>query len=163
MTRSGGTAVRRSNETLGISPSSIRRLRRQRQTESLATMRALTCIKGVEPLREAGFAPEGLAAVGRKNPLAGPVRGDVDETVKTSPESEMAHQRLPEWLRNPRISREVGIYCGLGRCRGWKPHPSNESSPRSSQPMLLATAPSWGEMRSALFAPSQLTGSSSIG
>src|SRR6516165_5975117 len=50
MTHSGGTAVRRrSNETLGISPSSIRRLRRQRQTESLATMRALTCIKAVEP------------------------------------------------------------------------------------------------------------------
>src|SRR5215831_18277425 len=49
MTRLGGTAVRRSNETLGISPSSIRLLRRQRQTESLATMRALTCIKAVEP------------------------------------------------------------------------------------------------------------------
>jgi class 3 adenylate cyclase/TolB-like protein len=31
-------------------------------------------------LREAGVAPEGLAAVGRENPLAGPVRGDVDET-----------------------------------------------------------------------------------
>jgi adenylate cyclase len=37
--------------------------------------------------------------------------------MKTSSEPEMAHQRASERLRNPRISRPVGLYSGLGRCR----------------------------------------------
>jgi len=37
--------------------------------------------------------------------------------VKTSPEPETMHQRALEWLRTPRISREVGLYSGSGRCR----------------------------------------------
>ena len=34
----------------------------------------------------------------------------------------MAHQRASEWLRTPRISREVGLYSELGRCRTLEAH-----------------------------------------
>src|SRR6516225_7485563 len=70
-----------------------------------------------------------------KNPLAEPVRDDFVETVKTSSEPEVAHRRASERLRNPPILHPVGLYCGMGRCRGWKRHPSNEGSLRSSLPM----------------------------
>jgi len=72
-----------------------------------------------------------------RNSSAAPVHAGL---VETPSESEMAHQRLPEWPRNPRISDPIGSILRVGRCRGWKPRPSNESSPRSSQPMLRATA-----------------------
>jgi hypothetical protein len=53
-----------------------------------------------------------------RKPLAEPVRDDLVETVKTSSVPEMARQRASEWLRTPRISHDVGIYSGVGRCRG---------------------------------------------
>src|SRR5215831_8085459 len=34
----------------------------------------------------------------------------------------MARQQVSEGLRTPRISHEVGIYSGLGRCRGVEAH-----------------------------------------
>src|SRR6516225_1417613 len=61
---------------------------------------------------------------------------------------------------NPRISRRVGLYSGLGGAEAWKRIPWNGSSPRFSPPMSRATAPSWVGMRSAPFAPSRPTGSS---
>src|SRR5215813_9551930 len=37
-------------------------------------------------------------------------------TGKTPSATDIWHQRLSEWLRNPRITREVGLYSELGRC-----------------------------------------------
>src|SRR5215469_4058722 len=82
---------------------------------------------------------QGLAAV-FENPLAEPVRDDFVETAQTSSESEKARQRLVKWARTPRISHPVGLYSGLGRCRGWKRTPSNGSSRQFSPPMSRATA-----------------------
>jgi hypothetical protein len=47
--------------------------------------------------------------VGLENPLTEPLRDDIVETVETSSEPEMAHQRASEWLRTPRISHPVGL------------------------------------------------------
>jgi class 3 adenylate cyclase len=44
------------------------------------------------------------------------------ETVETSSEPEMAHQRASESLRNSRISHQVGLYSALGRCQGVEAH-----------------------------------------
>jgi hypothetical protein len=69
-----------------------------------------------------------------------PVRRDLVETVKTSSEPEMAHRRASEWLRTLGSSMRSVYTPGRGGAEPWKRHPSNESSPRSSPPMLLATA-----------------------
>ena len=49
------------------------------------------------------------------NSLAKCVRDDFVETVETSSEPELAHQRASEWLRAPRISHKIGLYSKLGR------------------------------------------------
>jgi hypothetical protein len=73
--------------------------------------------------------PEGLAGVGLENPLADPVCEDLVETVKTSSEPEMAHQRASEWLRTTRIAHEVGLYSELVGA---------EVEPHSVEPKLAA-------------------------
>jgi hypothetical protein len=50
-----------------------------------------------------------------RKPSRRAVREDFVETVKTSFEPEMAHQRASEWLRIPRISTPDGLYSGSGR------------------------------------------------
>src|SRR5208282_5796931 len=41
---------------------------------------------------------------------AEPIRDRLVGTIETLSRSETAHQRLPEWLRDPRISRPEGLY-----------------------------------------------------
>jgi adenylate cyclase len=65
---------------------------------------------------------EGLAAVCLENSLAEPERHDLVATVKTLSEPEMAHQRVLEWRRTARISHQVRLYSGLGRCRTLEAH-----------------------------------------
>jgi hypothetical protein len=68
--------------SLSLRPSTGPNRQRQRTQRTVSLNSSSASALRAASLREAGFAPEGLAAVGLENSLAGPVRADLVETVE---------------------------------------------------------------------------------